>query len=76
MIGHRLSQEEAKSGQFARVSTANCARSPCEKVFEDILAIHSGERLFTNFAVQQTSWGTGVPPLHAPPCSARYISSI
>jgi len=41
-----LSQEEAKSSQFAGVSTANCARSRREKVFEDIFAIHSDERLF------------------------------
>ena len=59
MIGRRLSQEEAKSWQFARVSTANCARSRCEKVFEDILAIRSGERLFTNFAVHQPLGGLG-----------------
>src|SRR5262249_53127805 len=49
----------AKSWQFARVSTANCARSRCEKVFEDILAIHSGERLFTNFAVHEPVGGLG-----------------
>src|SRR5215471_6056047 len=59
MIGRWLSQEEAKSWQFARVSTANCARSRCEKVFEDILAIHRGERLFTNFAVHQPFGGLG-----------------
>jgi hypothetical protein len=59
MIGRRLSQEEAKSEQFARVSTANCTRSRCEEVFEDILAIHSGERLFTNFAVHQPVGGLG-----------------
>jgi len=46
-------------GRFA-VSTANCARSRCEKVFEDIFAIHSGERLFTDFAVQQPVGGLGL----------------
>src|SRR5262249_13478546 len=59
MIGRRLSQEEAKSGQLARVSTAKCARSRCEQVFEDILAIHSGERLFTKLAVHQPVRGLG-----------------
>src|SRR5262249_1297322 len=48
-----------KSWQFALVSTANCARSRCEKVFEDIFAIHSGEQLFTNFAVHQPLGGLG-----------------
>src|SRR5262249_44787653 len=35
------------------LSRTNCARSRCEKVFEDILAIHRGERLFANFAAHQ-----------------------
>src|SRR5262245_12659172 len=43
-----------------RLSTTNCARSRCEKVFEDILAFHSGERLFTNFAVHQPVGGLGL----------------
>jgi hypothetical protein len=60
MIGRRLSQEEAKSGQLARVSTAKCTRSRCEKVFEDILAIHRGERLFTNFTVHQPAGRLGL----------------
>src|SRR5215813_351823 len=38
---------------------ANCARSRCEKVFEDILAIHRGERLFANFAVHLPFGGPG-----------------
>ena len=42
------------------LSTANCSRSRCEKVFEDILAIHSGERLFTNFTVHQPAGGLGL----------------
>jgi hypothetical protein len=42
-----------------RLSTVKCARSRCEKVFEDIFAIHSGERLFTNFAVQEPLGGLG-----------------
>jgi len=43
-----------------RLSTANCARSRREKIFEDILAIHSGERLFTNFTVHQPAGGLGL----------------
>jgi hypothetical protein len=47
------------SGLPASPLMANCARSRCEKVFEDVLAIHRGERLFANFAVHFPFGGPG-----------------
>src|SRR5262249_57663444 len=39
MIGRRLSQEEAKSGHLAPLSTAKCPPPPSHPLFEHILAI-------------------------------------
>src|SRR5215469_3975776 len=52
-----LAIEKARRGIYniaepsGYLSTEKCARARCEKVFEDILAIHRGERLFANFAM-------------------------